>query len=692
MASCFTIRGVDDRSVKVIRIKTDTLLQALVEARDSDVLDRVRGQIDAHGQSRPTILLDRIPQELTPSPDAVSPTVIECERIANVLLRAMPTASIILASRFVPGAGSRFPVVELAALGEVECKRYVMSHPGGDILLAEPDLFDRLYSRSEGIPVYIDRMLEALHAASFEEVVSPSVEHDFSSDGEYEFFCASIRQLIRQMDGSDNQYMRRNVKMLKLLAMLTYGETFGTIQRFDFSSIRHFHQREPFYPANVTQLQHLHLIQSAPIVDIETSFRDPSRDATATSRKLLIVPKQVRDFVTHELISQDERREIAHRAADVFLGQRWGEGELSLEWIKAPDYNPSRKPRMALRSPFPVLLWMLQDEIERGDKTRLDRVLVAANVFLEAISDVARYRDLRLMSTELIRLLDAAGYHKEAAKSSYYLGGALRMLDRFDDAIDAHRRVLEEAEGVPNARRSWTHIELALCYEGLKNFEMASRHAETARELAESDSSVDFFARYILILTNTAGGDIDTKEKLRKLEAKARSKRCRMVADNIALTLAQKTTDPAIRIQIRNRVLANTAKNPNEVHETYNTTRAAVANAADMVNVGRAREVSEFDRRRLGAAYSYLYEQRMRSLFDTCHEALWQVEKSRHSVPGLVKLVQFGSSLWSVLGSERPEAKYIDELEAIAPQESSAIKTAKTSVIAHFFGGVLRRA
>ena len=63
--------------------------------------------------------------------------------------------------------------------------------------------------------------------------------------------------------------------------------------------------------------------------------------------------------------------------------------------------------------------------------------------------------------------------------------------------------------------------------------------------------------------------------------------------------------------------------------------------------------------------YSYLYAQRMTSLFLSCHGALWKMLMSGRRLRDLLRIFRHSSFLWRLYGEVDTERQYYKELERL---------------------------
>jgi hypothetical protein len=84
-----------------------------------------------------------------------------------------------------------------------------------------------------------------------------------------------------------------------------------------------------------------------------------------------------------------------------------------------------------------------------------------------------------------------------------------------------------------------------------------------------------------------------------------------------------------------------------------------------LLDQGRGEKVGANEQRVLKEAYSYLYSQRFGSLFDDCHDALWNLATAEMRKTELLRIFRFSSFLWRIYGRFQREAEYISRLKTV---------------------------
>jgi len=358
------------------------------------------------------------------------------------------------------------------------------------------------------------------------------------------------------------------------------------------------------------------------------------------------------------VITEEEHHSIVERSLEIYFGPQWREGKISL--LPASKLRVREGIAGGPGNPYIVTLLMLRTALTRGDEVLFLQVFRLVDSYLTALNEADRFRDMYTISQEVFHLLESTGKKPEVAKVAYRYGYSLRMLGHHEESIRILEKALEYAP--PQFGEEWqasVYLSLALAHVSCKDEDMAIAAAKAVQERTVADSAQAYQAQSVL-LKCMAGEDWapNTFAKLADLEQKARRKGYLVVANNIALDLAQQTDNTAERNRLRARVLQTK-------EDVYNRIRATIAKAEELAKAGRQNDVTVQERRFLNEAYSYLYLQRLGNLFERCHDDLWQIASTEVGSPLLLRLFRFSSFLWRVFGKTTRERQYLRQLKHV---------------------------
>jgi tetratricopeptide (TPR) repeat protein len=559
--------------------------------------------------------------------------------VIRSILDYCPRMRIILTTRSIPNG--RFPYVALRALDLPDIRTFVLHHRNGGEKLAEPDAVDILYRRSAGLPIHLDQLLESLRYMTLRELGDSELENSLQSEPT-EAVPRDLERAVASLAQSLNRSFRRSFNLLKVLTVLADGES---LQR-----IKHFDQYEPFFPANATQLETLQLIQTLSLPDANpTSVQDNGGSSISETEKLLVAPRQVRDYVRPSIHPSD-CNEIIKRAADVVFGAEWRNGKLKSAYFTTAGVG-QRNERIILKH-------LLQDAIARDDASTINRAGASAASVCEGLDRKNRYRESRAIAEAVLPLLEGLSSQQSKFDVAGVNAKALRMLDHPDDAIQVIERILAEGETqLSKDKKSTLYLNLALAHQCKGNSESALEAAKKVYEVSREESAAYLQAEAIIAQQTLARQELIVEWT--RLEKIARANNCTIVANNIALDLAR-AVGGSEADQFRERVIKSQG-------DYYNQIRAVITKAKSQLVEGQSSAtISRQDRAMLIQAYSYLYGQRMESLFDMCHEVLWQLLRAEGLWPAVLRLFRHSSFVWRIYGKLTNERKYVEELSRVS--------------------------
>jgi len=233
---------------------------------------------------------------------------------------------------------------------------------------------------------------------------------------------------------------------------------------------------------------------------------------------------------------------------------------------------------------------------------------------------------------------------------------ALRMLTRRHEAIDIIQRTFREYDNnLSKDTKASLYLNLALAQQTDGNSDEAVEAARQVYQFVRPSSSTHLQVEALIAKETLSGQELTATWT--RLERDARANNYVVTANNIALDLA-KTANAADALRYLERVIKSSG-------DTYNHVRAVVAKAKSQLAKQGPVTVSAQDRESLVKAYSYLRGQRMASLFNTCHEALWLLLQSEGRLNAVLRLFRHSSFLWRIYGELTNEKKYVEELTKV---------------------------
>ena len=183
---------------------------------------------------------------------------------------------------------------------------------------------------------------------------------------------------------------------------------------------------------------------------------------------------------------------------------------------------------------------------------------------------------------------------------------------------------------------------------------MMTRALERAKEAIAIDprSSLALQAKSIILELSPTGESRD--RKLDALERLSRKQNALVVANSIALKRAREieSTDIEKAEVFVRRVLDTT----DDSRDFYNRTRATIKMAN--MKLSSNEPLSEAEQVRLVNSYHYLFNEKLPSIFDDCHRALWRFFGRKGDRVNAMELFRHSSLVWRVRGDLEKERRY----------------------------------
>jgi 3',5'-cyclic AMP phosphodiesterase CpdA len=567
------------------------------------------------------------------------------EKRLKPILDFCPKLKIVLIGRQSPREIDAECIVVLKPLESVEICDYLRYHSRANQGLDVPEHIEDIEKWSGGLPMHLDRLLDRLPYVTLSEILN---EEQYSTDANAgEPIPEGLKAAFSQLSAAEDKISKRSYKLLKVLTVLRDGETFYSIRRF---------YREPFYQTDIDLLVSYALLESIQISQTApelTIGRQLSLSA-AEAPRLLLVPRQVRDYVNAKM-SDEERDEITRASMDLFFGQNWWKGKIRLRTTIANAYGQS-----AIAGPgneHVVARMILVKALEKGTKQQCKRYAQLALSYCLKLNATDRFRDAVISSKAILELLGATDLKKEYYEAAFIHGKSQRMIGNLDIALEKLELALAEGKSyITEEFKEEILLSLALCLQSKSRKTDALEKISELIKIAHPDSGNAIQAQAILAELTLTGAQLVTR--LTELEKSARNRDSRVVANNIALGLADSGGDPEASILWLNKVILSERDN-------YNRSRAIIEKASILSRHINLSELTEAEHKMLGAAYSYSYAQRMGNLLDRCHQVLWKMCRKSDYFGILLRLFRFSSFIWRLRGENSQERKYLDQLSDV---------------------------
>ncbi|HWE93017.1 MAG TPA: metallophosphoesterase [Tepidisphaeraceae bacterium] len=585
------------------------------------------------------------------------------QNIANAILDSCPKLAIAITSRNRPDH-SPFPVIEIGPLEEPDARTYLMHNSTASDQIQDPDTVAKLFELSEGLPMHLDRLVKDLRVSSLEAIVEAEAERISEAPIAVPEIPKALTSAVQLLANDLND--QRCFRLLKVLSILPFGETLQTL--------RHFLPTEPFYPETASRLLESGLIEAIPLQSITPAIHRGSRSMIeSTAPKVLKVPRQVRDYV-QTLITKDEREELVLAGIDRLFGSNWREGHVRFRIL---PHEQSGFVASGAGNEFHLIrqisaLGKLSDKPLRSDQATQLSIQYARKLLSSS-----RYRDLTRVAGDLLRVVDRVEEAKSYAQLAALYGEGLRMTGKHAPSVEHLNEALSVGDGVlVNSEKANIWLDICLAERSMGHTELALAAGEQVVKLAGKKNALSLHATVLRASMTLSGAKLD--EELRRLERIALREKYTSVASTIALELAKELTNLDEKIKKLDSVIKGR-------DDQYNISRAIVEKATAIGDIKGYDALSDADLRTLGKSYSYLYSQRVTSIFDACHEALWKALEAHNHVPDLLQLFKYTSFIWRIRGEEQKEADYLKRVDQQLVQNIQASMPQGLILEVHYF-------
>ena len=549
-----------------------------------------------------TLVLEDFPANLLRSPSLVAEAISYLENI----LTFSPSLRIIVTTRQrIEALSSSDYAVDLESLDLDEISEYLRYHPRGSLLRSRSDRIEDIHEKTGGLPSAIDRLIVQSELVRLDDLLDDQISENTTDESSEEIpksLVAAVNDVFKVKTDSE----KRVLSLLKLLTVLRDGET--------LDSIRRVYPTKPFREEHVLALAKDGLIETLPIEQRTTNFVKNGiyRRLTPEPPKLLRIPRQVRDCVS-SLISDREKSQIYDTVSSSLFGENWYEGKIKLRRTIIVAYKQS-----SIAGPANELLvaqYLLRSSIDKNHTEKIERFAKLSVGYCNELITADRFRDAKISCRAILKMLDPVEQNEHWVTCSYIYGRALRMTGDHELAVEVFEGILEDHEIRTKDFKADIHLNLAWSYQTLDKDDISAQHAQFIVNESVKETANWIEACVVLVELELSGGKLDTS--LRRLYSVAKRKEHVTVANNIALKLARIGTSESDSLKLLDEVL-NTSTG------LYNRTRAAVDKAELLAKKGRIIDMTAADESALCDAYEYSCSQRLKSLLDSSHEALWE--------------------------------------------------------------------
>jgi predicted MPP superfamily phosphohydrolase/tetratricopeptide (TPR) repeat protein len=563
--------------------------------------------------------------------------------LVRTVLDYCPNLQVILVGRSPPPADSGFAVVTIVPLDQIEIRDFLNSHPSCPLRFDDHEILDRISMATEGIPHSLEKMVEALQFSSLNEVLSSLLVDRAQLTASQDTIPKSIVRSIERLVTSVQDEDKRSFRLLVALSVLEYGEELNTIRRM--------YSDAPFWETQAKDLLSHSLLDTMPVYSA-CSTAVASASSAAEARKLLRVPRAIRDFVKSRLTS-DQLRDAVRAAANTLFGREWRNGRVRVRRAVTNDHG------VGLGNEHIICVQLMRFAQISGEIDDLKKAVSLSLKYVKQLEIKERYRDAYLAAKNLASLIeeidnDDDDLANERAECAVLGASSARMINKGQETIDLLTSVLVNGRILADSERTANiHLELALAYQSIGASNDAISSARKVMEIMPAKSAEAMQAKGIIAAND--GTTVDLEGTLQTLEQRARRLGFVSVADNFALSGAQRAKDVNTKLERIARVTSGTGGD-------YNRLRAHVQRVNALLDAQRGHDVTPVDVKWINKGFAHFFSQRMSALFDQCHRALWNYCMFKKDYMELLRVFRHSSFLWRLRGEEHQERLYLEEL------------------------------
>lgn len=576
------------------------------------------------------LLLDDIPSGVSVMEGART-VEHDVEDLVDAILEYCPELNVFLRAHRVPQQPN-VDVVELKPLDEADLKTYVVDHDRGGSRYESPNAVACLYRHTEGVPAHVERSLSELEVVTLDELASSSSDFVATKTALSEA-PPPLSRTIRELASATEPTLRRSFELLRVLTVFPEGEQLSRIKRFDGT--------HPFFPMHATALLDQRLIEVS-----STHHVDVGGHAEPT--KTLHVPRIIRECVRANIDDSDLQR-LNMRAANLYFGDNWSNGTLKLR--SAYRFDKATCSNADIANASTIILRLFRDAEASGAQKAIQARLRLATAYVSELVDGNHFRSGAIFCEDILTLIPESRFEDEKARLKVEFVRCLRMSGSNEKTKAIALEISNHS--LPKYTRQNLLINLALCHEHLGEDKEA---VATAEEIVKIDSQSLTALHAEAIILDLNKNDPERVQKLLDHEALCRKRGATVVANNIAIDLADEAED---RPEDAGRYLKGVLYN-GKGSDFYNETRAVIRLAEHEARRGNA--FSDADLARLIGAYHFVFNERFSGLLNQCHDVLWKAFERKRETGNLLSLFRHSSFFWRLRGREDREKRYLQRL------------------------------
>lgn len=521
-----------------------------------------------------------------------------------------------------------FQPVTLKELNVDDIKEYVSTVKGS----AKPHgtEIDKLFMLTSGMPAKLDKIQE--YQESGVMTLSDILEEEIvevSPERLSENVPLHLLEEVDLLQSSDNLHSKKLFRLLCVFSILECGETAKNIKRY-------FHKDE-YKLDDFTKLLNMSLIRSI-------------KKEEYGSIIILRINPLIKDYIRSK-ISNEVTLSIIHNSMGLIYGQQWESILIKISssvknMLLYQDFFPGNAHILTIQ----YLKHCFNNNLEHKNKSL--KLCIAYCMYLY---NKDKFKELVSFAEAVYNIVKNSNTDDTLNILYYYAEGS-RMIDNDALAIDLLKDILEKDRENIKASNDLYNNFLTTYMLALSSSQHEQLLAIATRlmNISPSHSSSFYQAKTEIIINQK--NKTTVIQNLKKLEKAARRDGCTLSANNICLQLVNLTADG--NDKYLKQVLDTESS-------TYTRIRALLTYGRKLLSNNPDKIISGGFLPTIVEAYRYLFLQRI-SLFNKCHDLLWDVFKRFAKFSDLYQVYKTSSILWRLNGDSSKEYKYAQDLIGFA--------------------------
>ncbi|HBC3945548.1 TPA: SIR2 family protein [Vibrio parahaemolyticus] len=490
----------------------------------------------------------------------------------------------------------------------------------------------QIYEYSEGVVEKLELIMDYLNVSSVEEVLSDAEMFNDAFHAEH-IPKTTMNQINLLFDEPSKEPVLR---YLKILAILKNGETLTNIRKAEMGIGLH--------AKHTMELVRLELATTVQL----------DQDS-----KLVKINPIIKDYMMSKM-TRAEILQISNEYLNVTLTQTKRGVKLSSinRKISQSGYNSEEDNTCTLlRNAFEECRDNIRHAEVVGESTelalrRMNKLCYLSGAYVYLLNSTSRFTETITAVDSLLNVIkevDSDQLHRYYALMS----NAYRMKSNYDEA----KEYLDLCEKLCPESDKWTqnmiYRERLYLLEST-DLDMAIKLAKSRKNDFHKQSVENIMTEAILAKRKPSDLRFQT---LVKLEKKARKFGHITVANNILFTINREHTHSDKINNLNKAILSDQSE--------YNVCRAKIYKHQAHVEMGLFERIKDNDIGELLNIYDYLFRQKFDSLFNKCHQLLWEIAENRQ-LHDVIFLIFFkGTIVWRLNSDNENEIKYGTKIKEI---------------------------